>query len=331
MNVIVIGLGSMGKRRIRLLNQYIQNEINEEKWTIIGVDANEERCNECAALFGITTYFSLDEARENEKIDCAIISTAPCTHEKIIHECISSDFHVFTELNLIADGYDENVKLASENDKVLFLSSTFLYRKEIQFIKKRIQERNFRGSYRYHVGQYLPEWHPWESYKKFFVSDKRTNGCREIFSIELPWIIDTFGEIVAFKVVHNKVSSLEIEYDDTYQLIVQHANGVIGNLSVDIVTPKTGRELEIWEENFYIGWKGTPDTLEEYDLKTKKINQISLYDSVEHEEGYNKFVVENAYYDELVNYFRCIKKMEEPKYSFEKDKIVLMLIDEIEK
>ena len=35
------------------------------------------------------------------------------------------------------------------------------------------------------LGQYLPDWHPWESYKSFFVSNKKTNGCRELFAIEL--------------------------------------------------------------------------------------------------------------------------------------------------
>lgn len=107
------------------------------------------------------------------------------------------DIPVFTELNLVSDGYEEFTK--DEYDNRLFLSSTLLYRKDIQYIKDRVGEE--RVNYVYHVGQYLPDWHPWESYKDFFVGDKRTNGCREIMAIDLPWIESAFGKIVDFSVV----------------------------------------------------------------------------------------------------------------------------------
>ena len=47
----VIGLGSMGKRRIRLLKQYIEKEgkrngRKNEKWEITGIDLSRERCLE---------------------------------------------------------------------------------------------------------------------------------------------------------------------------------------------------------------------------------------------------------------------------------------------
>ena len=39
MNIVVIGLGSMGRRRIRLIKQY------KNSYKIIGVDLNKERRN----------------------------------------------------------------------------------------------------------------------------------------------------------------------------------------------------------------------------------------------------------------------------------------------
>ena len=332
MNIVVIGLGSMGKRRIRLLKQYIEKEVQDKStWNIIGVDSNAERCQESQDLYRIKTYSSIEEAVSNANVSCAVISTSPHTHAGIIKECLQNKLHVFTEINLLADGYEENTALAKAEGKVLFLSSTFMYRKEMEYIKKVVQEQEFTGLYRYHIGQYLPEWHPWESYKNFFVGRKDTNGCREIFAIELPWIIDTFGEIKAVHSIHRKVSGLEIDYDDSYQVLIEHESGVMGNLSVDVVTPKAGRELEIWSEGFHIGWRGTPDTLTKFDKETGVIENISLYEQVEHKEGYNQFVVENAYYDELVNFIHSVQQKEEPRHSFEKDQRVLAWIDEIEK
>lgn len=332
MNIVVIGLGSMGKRRVRLLKQYIEKEVQEEQnWQIIGVDFSHERCEECNDLYGIATYTSLNEALNQASIDCAVISTSPHTHAGIIKECLENNLHIFSELNLLAKGYDENIKLAKERKRILFLSSTFMYRKEMQYIKEAVQKDNFHGLYRYHIGQYLPEWHPWESYKSFFVGRKDTNGCRELFAIELPWLVDTFGEIKAIYSIHSKVSDLQIDYDDSYQVLIKHSSGVMGNLSIDIVTPKAGRELEVWSEGFHIGWKGTPDTLTEFDKNTGLSKNISLYEQVEHKEGYNQFVVENAYYDELVNFINSVQQLEKPRYSFEKDREILAWVDEIEK
>ena len=53
MRIIVIGLGSMGKRRIRLLKELGEKEI-------VGVDTNEERCLNAEKEFDIKTSCSLD-------------------------------------------------------------------------------------------------------------------------------------------------------------------------------------------------------------------------------------------------------------------------------
>ena len=57
---------------------------------------------------------------------------------------------------------------------------------------------------------------------------------------------------------------------------------------------------------------------------------MESYDFIEHTTGYNQFVVENAYYDEIVNYIESILGKAEPLYSFEKDKEILKIIDKIE-
>lgn len=329
MNIVVIGLGSMGKRRLRLLKKYIKLN-NCVEWLLAGVDTREDRRSECEREYGIETFGSIQQACEQRSFDCAVVSTAPLTHAGIIEECLKANMHVFTELNLVDNGYDQNLKWAKEHNRILFLSSTFLYRKEIQYIKKQVSEKAFRGMYRYHIGQYLPTWHPWENYKEFFVENKATNGCREIFAIELPWLVDCFGKVTKIYSTHRKCSQLNIEYDDSYQVVVEHENGIVGTLTVDVVTPLTERKFEMFQENFYVKWEGTPDSLQIYDKSSDMLNAVLLYEQAEHEAGYNQFVVENAYYDELKEFIDVINMNEVPKYSFEKDKEILKLIDRIE-
>ncbi|XJZ27081.1 Gfo/Idh/MocA family protein [Bacillota bacterium Lsc_1132] len=324
MKVAVIGLGSMGKRRIRLIQKY------DKTIEIIGVDTNEERRESCTKEFNIETYENLIDLITENELNCTFICTSPLSHQKIINQCLKQGIHVFTELNLVSDGYEENIALAKEKNLVLFLSSTFLYREEVKKIKSSVKNANCLLNYTYHIGQYLPDWHPWENYKDFFVGDKRSNGCREIFAIELPWLTDVFGDIVKVDVVKNKVSSLNIDYNDNYLVIIQHSTGHKGTLAVDILSRKAVRNLEIFGEQLYLNWDGSPTGLRFYDYDLKKDIEVQLYKEIDQLDNYSKFVVENAYSNEIISFFETVRNKNIPLYSFEKDKEILKIIDQIE-
>ncbi|MCM1414543.1 MAG: Gfo/Idh/MocA family oxidoreductase [bacterium] len=323
MRVIVIGLGSMGRRRIRLIRQY------DPMIEICGIDTSEERRKQAESACDIRTSDSMENVRECE-YDCAFVCTSPLSHSDLIRTCLNLHMHVFTELNLVSDGYEENIRLAKEHGKVLFLSSTFLYREEIGYIDRMVRESGGAVSYQYHVGQYLPDWHPWENYRDYFVGDKRTNGCRELFAIELPWLLHIFGAVRRMYVVKGKNTELQIDYPDSYQVLLEHANGAHGSLAVDVVSRKAVRNLEVFSEKLYLSWNGTPESLRYYDYERKEEIAVSLYDRVEHREGYDRFIIENSYLHEIEAFFAQIKDGTVPAYDFEQDKKTLALIDRIE-
>ncbi|WP_129597533.1 Gfo/Idh/MocA family protein [Anaerophilus nitritogenes] len=324
MNIVVVGLGSMGKRRIRLIKKYDSNI------EIYGVDNNQERREECEKKYNIEAYSSLNDLFDKIKINCAFVCTAPLSHSKIITQCLERKIHVFTELNLVSDEYDKNITLSKKNGVVLFMSSTFLYREEINKIRSLINEADCLLNYTYHVGQYLPDWHPWENYNNFFVGNKRSNGCRELFAIELPWLIDVFGDIIKIDVVKSKMSNLNINYNDNYLVMVQHATGHKGVFIVDVVSRKAVRNLEIFGEKLFLQWDGSPEGLKIFDYHKKEEKTIQLYDKIDQLEQYSSFIVENAYFNEIVSFFETVNGNNEPIYSFEKDKSILKIIDEIE-
>lgn len=325
MNIAVIGLGSMGKRRIRLLNEISKN-IN-----IFGVDSRLDRQDEVLQDFNdVLTYSSIKELVKSKTINAAIVSTSPLSHAEIIKELLSLGIHVFTEINLVNDLYLDNIQRAKENNKILFLSSTFLYREEIKYIYNRVSDQEQPIRYNYHVGQYLPDWHPWENFKDFFVNDTRTNGCRELFAIELPWIITVFGEIKSVTVNKSKISNLDISYPDNYQLIITHLNGNVGLVNFNIVSRKAVRNLEVISEKLYLDWDGTPDGLNEYNISHQSNENISLYENVTQNSNYSSTIIENAYKEELLCFFKCIKEGVNNNYNFTDDLSTLEWIDVIE-
>lgn len=324
MRVAVIGLGSMGKRRIRLIRKY------NETIKIIGVDTNEERRKTCEKEYGMEVDNSLTSVVDKTHIDCAFVCTSPLSHSGIITQCLDRNLHVFTELNLVADGYAKNMALAKLKNLVLFMSSTFIYRDEVKYIKNLIHRAKYVLNYTYHVGQYLPDWHPWDNYRNFFVCDKRTNGCRELFAIELPWLSDVFGKITKLDVIKSKMSNLDIDYADNYLVLVQHSSGCKGMLAVDVVSRKAVRNLEVFGEELHIQWDGSPSGLFVYDYESKKDNNIQLYGEIDQLDNYSSFIVENSYMNEVQNFFGVVNGQATQIYTFEEDWNIIKLIDTIE-
>lgn len=324
MKIIVIGLGSMGKRRLRLLSEH-------KDLQLFGIDSQESRCEEVKEKFGITCFNSIAEAVKKEDIKAAVISTSPLSHASIIKECLTHNLHVFTEINLVKDGYDENIAIAKERGLVLFLSSTFLYRKETLHIIKKVHAAKCPLNYIYHVGQYLPDWHPWESYNNYFIGNPKTNGCREIMAIDLPWIVSAFGSIKNVYAVKSKNTELNINYNDNYLITLQHESGHKGIFAVDVVARKSGRSIDIYGEQLQLSWGGTADSLNIYNINEKKDEPVMFNDASEHMEGYAAFVTENPYREELNAFLKQITDSTySPAWDFVKDKTVLDIIDKIE-
>ncbi|MDE6946235.1 MAG: Gfo/Idh/MocA family oxidoreductase [Anaeroplasmataceae bacterium] len=320
MRVLVIGLGSMGKRRIRLMKQY------DSGLEIIGIDSNIERRETASDQFLIKTYETIEAAENNGQIECAFVCTSPLSHFTIIRQLVRKGIHVFTEINLVSDGYSE---LIDVSDVKLFLSSTFLYRKDIGWIMNRI--RGQKVNYLYHTGQYLPDWHPWENYKNFFVGDRRTNGCREILAIELPWIIECFGKIEKLSVIKDKMSDLKIDYPDNYLLQIEHENGNKGQIAVDVIARKAVRRIEIFNQKLQLFWNGSPDSLQEWEFETGTMKNIVTYGDIQKDKNYCDNIIENAYMDEIDAFFSWINgDHSKIRYGFEKDLETLKVIDKIE-
>ena len=323
MKLLIVGLGSMGKRRARLVKQMYPAV------QLMGVDLSPARRAEAEGL-GMAAFDSIDAAVAAARPDAALVCTAPITHAAIIDALLEHGLPVFTELNLVDDGYDALIAKAKAKGVPLFLSSTMLYRAETQYIKQQVQAFGKPVNYIYHIGQYLPDWHPWESYKNFFVGDRRTGGVREIFGVELPWLLDAFGPVVRLHAEKDKLTELEIDYPDSYFVTLRHANGVKGILAADVVSPKAVRNLEVSGEGLHLFWEGNPKSLYTFDHAAGQKVAVDTYANVEHDPRYSDNVVENAYVDELANFFGVLAGQETPRWSFEQDKEAIALIEAIE-
>lgn len=324
MKNLIVGLGSMGKRRARLIMSL------GAAYGVFGVDSSPKRRGEAEAL-GITCFASLPEALAAGRYDAAFVCTAPLTHSLLIDSLLDDGLPVFTELNLVPDGYEELMEKAEEKKLPLFLSSTMLYRAETRWLSAELADFAKPVNYIYHIGQYLPDWHPWENYKDFFVGDKRTGGVREILGIELPWLLSAFGPVCGLSAQRDNISALELPYPDSCFVTLRHQNGTKGFLAADVVSPKPVRNFEVYGEGLHLFWEGSPGSLARWNADSRTKEPVDAYcGEVQQDERYSDNVVENAYLEEILNFYEVIAGKASPRWSFAQDLAALRLIDRIE-
>ena len=184
----VIGLGSMGKRRVRCLMALGVKP--EEIW---GTDSRADRLEEAKEKYGINVVSNESEV-DFDKIDAIIVSLPPDKHKIGVDVAVKYNKPVFVEASVLL----EETKEIREASKNIFVapSCTFVFHPMIKEIKKIINSNKLGKvcNFSYHSGQYLPDWHPWEDVNDFYVSNPSTGGAREIVPYELTWSCYEGGE-----------------------------------------------------------------------------------------------------------------------------------------
>lgn len=242
MKFLVVGLGSMGKRRVRNLKA-LGYEGN-----IAGFDLREDRRVE-STKYGIVTYDNFEEALTEFQPDVFVISTPPDLHMHYAYTAVQNNVHCFIEASVVDSEKILELSKIIENKKIVVAPSCTM---RFYFAPIKIKELIQNGiignvlNYNYHTGQYLSDWHPWENIEDFYVSNPHTGGCREIVPFELTWLNDIFGDSIPISCVRKKLTDIQANIDDIYHCLLAYPNNIIGNLTVEVVSrPKATREMRI--------------------------------------------------------------------------------------
>ena len=242
MKFLVVGLGSMGKRRVRCLKA-----LNYKN--IIGYDINPKRRKEAKSKYNIETSENFSELIKSQKIDAMIISTSPDFHMEYAYTAFEKNIPFFIEASVTNEKKIKKLsQLCSKYKRLAFPSCTMIFNDSFRKVKEIIQKKLIGKIYfaKYHVGQYLPDWHPWESIKNFYVGKKETNGCKELIPFELTWINNLFGKPTILNVEKKKFSNLDINFYDFYDLGLKYPKNIFFNLTIEILSrPIATRELLI--------------------------------------------------------------------------------------
>ncbi len=325
MKFLVIGLGSMGKRRVRCLQALGYKNI-------IGFDLRQDRRNETEQKYGIKTYHDIAKALDEQKPDALVISVPPHIHHEYIKLAIQNKKHFFVEASVVDTDMGEIKKSLRTVNIVAAPSSTMFFHPAIKQIINIIKSGDLGtiSNIIFHSGQYLPDWHTYEKVSDYYVSNPATGGAREIVPFELSWITQVFG--FPQRVCGNVRKTINIEgaekIDDTYNFLLDYENS-LASITIDVVSRNATRRLLINGDQKQLLWDWNQKNIQIYDPKIDKW-QILEYQMSSAESGYNQNIGENMYIDELKAFIDAIEGKAPFINTMENDHDVLKLLYAIE-
>jgi predicted dehydrogenase len=312
----------MGKRRIRNL-QYLQ------AGEIIGFDPRPDRQREAQERYGIRAFSRFDDAMAFGP-EALIISTPPDLHTHYARIAALNGKHFFTEASVVDEGMDEVITLSRGKNFVAAPSCTMRFHPLVQIIRD-IKETDSIGkilTFTYHSGQYLPDWHPWEDYRTFYVAKRETGACREIVPFELVWLTWIMGPVQQVSCFKDKLTKLDARIDDVYQLLLRFESEAIGHLMVDVISRVPYRICRFLGEEGVVEWLWTEKIVRVFSARTRQWQEYREPEG-KVEKGY--IHAETMYIREMQQFLQAIKKEEPYPYTFEEDQQLLQVLYTAEK
>ncbi len=263
MKFLQVGLGSMGKRRIRCLQALGERDI-------VAFDPREDRREEAARLYGVETAADIDQAWQIPGLDAVLVATPPDLHYPYVKGALDHGLHSFCEAGVISEGADEFLALAKEKGLVAAPSATMRFHPLYQRLHAMVAEKKVLGrplALTFHLGNYILDWHPWEGLD-FYAGRKATGAGREMVPFEFEWMRWVFGEVVSVQCTYGRQLDLPTDIDDTYAILATFESGLIATILIEVVARYPIREGKVISQTGSIDWNLDTNRLNHFDAES---------------------------------------------------------------
>jgi predicted dehydrogenase len=227
MKIGVVGLGSMGKRRVR--------DLRELGADVSGFDVRDDRIAQAKEMFGMAAFESFD-ALVASGVKAIVISTPPDCHVSYYELCHRHRLPYFSEANIFTPAVSWFESRASSSGVRGYPSATWRFHPLVQEMCRRLASLDARSinSFSHQYGGFLPDWHPWEHYTDFYAGKKNTCAAREMVPFELEILLEAFGPIAEVRAIRAQARSWDANFSDSYLMLLQFESGVVGTFTVEL-------------------------------------------------------------------------------------------------
>ncbi len=234
--VLIIGLGSIGQRHA---NALIVLGINN----IAALRTGKGQKEIDLEILRKIKIFSNEQEAFAWKPTHMIISNPTSLHLDFIKKAILANIKFFVEKPITdkLNNLELNIDIKNVNGVVGY---NLRFHALFQFIKNIIVSKEFGRiiTAHLHVGQYLPNWHPYEDYREAYYSKQELGGgALKTLSHEVDLMQFLFGKVETVFAKVQKLSDLEINVDDVTNIIAKTQYCQQVNVHINFLDPNIRR------------------------------------------------------------------------------------------
>jgi predicted dehydrogenase len=305
-----VGLGGIGQRHLRNLRALLGDSVEvtayrvrRERQTlddnlqvVPGVDLEQK--------YGVSVCADLEQALESRP-DVVFITNPSSLHVPVALAAARRGCHLFIEkpLSHSLAQVSELEALCKEQKLVTCVAYQLRYHPGFLRLRELLRAGAVGKllSVRAEVGEYLPGFHPYEDYRRMYASRSALGGGVTLSQIhEIDYLCALFGAPRRVFSMGGHVSSLEIDVDDVAVSLLEFARAdgspLFAELHQDFVQRPAQRGVTVLGERGKLTWSLSGRYFEHCDESGKSVER----------HGYAEFPRNQAFLDELANFFGCV-------------------------
>ena len=306
MRILIIGLGSIGRRHLKVLQEIGGHQ----------VAALRSRKGTLKENSGIVEFTSVDEALAFGP-DAVIVANPTSLHVESSMPFLKAGCKLLIE-KPIAHSTVEAQKIERFKDQIR-VAYCLRFLPISKFVRTILEEESiFKISFKRSF--YLPKWHAYADYRKEYTARKDLGGgVIRTLSHEIDLAMHWLGKPNKTVGIVDKLSPLDINVDDIAFLSMKMNNGARVNMELDFYSPRNINQAELFTEKGKYFWDAQRLEFMGYDYSEPQVIQ--------------KFgqVYDQMYNDQIRDFLNFVKGEESLNCSFEESVWVSDVIEEIER
>ena len=316
MKVLFVGLGSIGQRHLRNLRALKGNAVEVIAWRVRGLNrvlTDDMRIETGADLVSRYNYREVPslEAGLAEQPDCTFICNPTSMHVPVALAAVRAGSHVFIEKPLSDSMTDVDALIAeaSQRKLIAYVGYQFRFHPAIQCLEQLLKKGAIGPvvAVRAVVGEYLPNFHPYEDYRETYAARRELGGGVVLTqSHAIDYLNHLFGMPHRVFAIGGHVSALQLAVDDLAMVLMDcgsRAQPLPITLQMDFIQQPAVRNCEVIGEGGKI----------EMDLVRPSLVQFGHDGAEVYCQCWQSFRRNDMFLDQLKHFLACWSGAEDPR------------------
>jgi len=281
-SALIVGLGSIGRRHLTNLRK-LAADVRITVWRHQVPMGNRENPEDADRV-----VYTLADALSGRP-DMAIVAGPSAFHVETALALAGNGIPVFVEkpLSNSCKGVAELLNLCKIRSIPLMVGYNLRFYRPLQILRQAIVDGRVGRvmSIRAEVGQYLPDWRVDCDYRRGVSANRDLGGGVVLeLSHELDYLRWIGGEVKLVTAQTARLSDLEIDVEDTAEIILGFSSGVMGSVHLDMTQRAPTRSCRVAGTEGTLAWDGITHSVRLYDAESRAWTDLHPVSAVDRNE-----------------------------------------------